>query len=169
MNTNLEARWDGSGNLFWYPMTSSIVGCVRISYAYLNILDAKKGDGAIQLLMYNDYLPRHTNLENKTGLKGSQLVGKEGLVGVAVDNFELISGKISYFQDETVIGGYGRKSFEFGQIWGKNLNRFYHGPRTSKEGAFSSLATSMDAYTPLNALAIEVRANAFRGVHWLLK
>jgi hypothetical protein len=158
MNTNLEAHWDGSGNLFWKPVVSSIVGGVRISYAYLNILDAKKGEGAIQLLMYNDYLPRHTNLELKTGLKGSQLIGKEGLTGVAVDNFELISGKISYFQDETVRAGFGRKSFEFGQIWAKNLRRFYEGSRTSKEGAFSSTATSMDAYPGLAALAIEVRA-----------
>ncbi len=156
--THMDGKWPGSDNLFWNPITRGIVASVEISYAYLTILDGKRTEGATQLLMYNDYLPRHNNLEAKSGLKGSDLMSQKGYTAAVVDNFDLIQGKLSHFQDETVVAGFGTGSFVFKQIWGVNLNRFYRGSRVSKEGAFSSTATSMSPYPALAALAIEIRA-----------
>ncbi len=158
--TLIDTRWTGSDNLFWNPMTNGIVDSVEIAFAYYVILDTNKTHGAIQLQMFDDFAPRYNNLEAKSGIKGSDLMSKEGLTGVVVDNFDLIQAKLTRYQNMTIQAGadYGRGTFNFGQIWGQNLNRFYRGSRTAKEAAFLSVTVAMAAYPPLASLALEIKS-----------
>ncbi len=156
--TIIEEEWTGSDNLFEYSITRGIVASVEIAYGYDSILFAKKGDGATQLLMYNDFHPRMLNLEAKTGIKGSDVNAKLVLSGIAEEKFDLMKSKLDKFEDEMITLGFGRNSAEFKSVVGPNRNRFYQGHRTSIENAVLAYSMSMAPYAPMNALALEVKA-----------
>ena len=155
--TIIEETWTGSDNLFMDPMTRGVVASVEISYAYDNILIAKKGEGSVQMLMYNDFHPRHLVLEAKTGLKGSDVAVKLALTGVVEGKFDLMKSKLDHFEEEVITLGFGRSSLVFQGIFGPNRNRFYQGHRSSIESAVLGMAITMDAEITLAAVAAEVR------------
>jgi len=146
--------WSGVSNPFENPMNASIPNSVGIVTYVNEMLYAHKGDGPLQLAMYNDFsVPAGAYIALFGDRTGDQAAQVE-LTDIFKIEFKDMAAQIKKFK-KFVLDIYDEDSDEYRIIWGKNLNRFYRGSYDSRIGALQGLATKMTEKTvPLGAAAV---------------
>ena len=149
--------WPFSSNPFGDPMSKTIKHGIEISIAHEAICFARKGLGATELIMYNNYKTQNDALLVLAGIRTGEITAMPVYTEVKVNYYVQMAGKLEHFKI-IVSPLYDSTTTEFKLIFGLNLDRFYHGTYAEIANAIEAMAVTMDAYVSLNAAAVEVRA-----------
>jgi hypothetical protein len=138
--------WTGAMNPFIKSMERSVAIAVLIVSYHLSRLLAHKDEGVWQLAMYNDFQTQANNFITMAGTKSGDLETQTVLTGVFESVFQDMAVKLGEL-DDLVRPVHGVHTNEYNLIWGRTLNRFYHGTYEDRIGALTTLAADMTTYT----------------------
>lgn len=152
--------WQGSRNHLRAAMEESVENAENIAtftrnalYPYQSNPDPGYG------ILFTETDVKLNKLNLNLGYKG----GSETTRISSTEFMELayadMSTKLTHFDDLTR-PVFGKKTQEYGNIWGSNRNRFYHGSYKQREDALFAMAGVLENYPDLATLKAEVLAYA---------
>ena len=144
-----------ASNPFIISMEISLQIALSIIYYHWTRLNARKGDGAWQLAMFNDFDVPAQKFFSLLGLKFGDLSMRKSLTSVFESSFKDMSSKLDEF-DDLIRKIHPVNSADYKFIWGTNRNRFYNGNYMTRLAELKAFAAVMSAKSvPLGATAAE--------------
>ena len=151
--------WLKAKNFFIAPMNRSVENAHNIITYVRNATYELRTSDPLMNDNYNDIQPWYLTMEDFVAERTEDKQGQFAFTDDVKLRFKDMKPKLEHFQD-VFRGIFGKKTTEYRSIWGRNLERFYHGPYVVRANAVKALSTGTRTLggAPLIALADEMIA-----------